>query len=65
MEIFPRNSAPLVADSLPDPAIASSGLAMRPRGHQAGSPGLPGRNEHGYARERGREYHRLTVRLVI
>ena len=29
--------------------------------HQAGSPGQPGRNEYGYARERGREYHVPTV----
>jgi hypothetical protein len=53
MEIFPRSSAPFVTDSLSDPAIVSSGLAMRSSRHQAGSPGQPGRNEHGYARERG------------
>src|SRR5271155_4343676 len=29
--------------------------------HQAGSPGQPGRNEHGYARECGREYHVPTL----
>jgi hypothetical protein len=29
--------------------------------HQAGSPGQPGRNEHDYARERGREYHIPTL----
>jgi hypothetical protein len=29
--------------------------------HQAGSPGQPGRDEHCYARERGREYHVPTL----
>jgi hypothetical protein len=29
IEIFPRSSAPFVADSLPDPAIVSPGLPMR------------------------------------
>jgi hypothetical protein len=29
--------------------------------HQAASPGQPGRNEHDYARQRGREYHVPTL----
>jgi hypothetical protein len=64
MEIFPRSSARFVADCLSDPGdrfvgLGDEVLADTRRAVQAS------RNEHGYARERGREYHRLTVRLVI